>query len=372
MNFYETFVLVEQGLRTLQRGRSTKKPNFFFAMPNVSIHSAGGPLDIAYTIATPTSPSAKAITPGLPTLLLLHSMCLGQMSFHKQFTDARLRRFNLVTLDLRSHGATIGAVKDSYGVAEAVDDVDKFIDAISLPSELHLVGTNIGALIAIELAALRGKRFASLTLISPAPIAEPAHVADGRREIYECWSAAFSDTPDPSAVLDAVCGAMQLGCNGQTNSYIKALVAQTLEVGERNWTPPNLEAYNRAIVTFFTDRSPPTLRGIACPVLLVQAGEDVAYKLAGTESLRDAMRANGVSSVRIEVIPGAPQWAHVTDPEAVNKLIHDHVMDCHADADIPPAFKGQPVSPFAAPLAKAGYRPGRRGDDSDDSDDESD
>ena len=54
-------------------------------------------------------------------------------------------------------------------------------------------------------------------------MSQPADVAEGRTEIYECWaeSQQDADNPDEDALLDAVCGALQLGFNGQRTKLIQ-------------------------------------------------------------------------------------------------------------------------------------------------------
>ncbi|KAJ7115410.1 Alpha/Beta hydrolase protein [Mycena epipterygia] len=333
-------------------------------MPHISIVSTGGPLSVSYTISTPNTPSAKAIDPSLPTVLLLHPLYMGQVALHQQFADARLRRFNLVALDLRSHGDSVGAVKATYGIAEAVDDVVKFLEALMFPP-VHLVGVNLGSLIALELAALWPQRVVSLSLISPPAIEEPAEVAEGRQEIFECWAAVFGPDgqKDESALLDAVCGALQLGVNNMQTPLISALLQSALGPAIRNWSPPKLSEYRIATVDFFTVRPRPTLRGIACPVQLVHCGEDIAYPPECAEELLAALRVEGID-VRLHEVPEAVQWGNITHPAQINALIHDMVMECAVERDVPPASKAGVVSPYEAILVEAGLRP----DEDEDSD----
>ncbi len=44
-----------------------------------------------------------------------------------QFGDANIRRFNLVTLDLRGHGETGGKAPKKYGQEAAAEDIAKFM-----------------------------------------------------------------------------------------------------------------------------------------------------------------------------------------------------------------------------------------------------
>ncbi|KAJ7075801.1 Alpha/Beta hydrolase protein [Mycena belliarum] len=348
-------------------------------MPHISINGAGGPLSISYTISTPASPSAKAVDPALPTVVLLHALHMGQHSFHRQFNDAQLRRFNLVALDYRGHGDSEGSIKETYGVAEAADDVVQFLDALRLPP-VHLVGVSMGSLVALELANTWPQRVISLSLVAPPAMLEflwlPG-VAEGRREIFSCWVAAFQDTDlsgqtDETALLDAVCGVLQLGVNNMPDPMLAAcasllnsplslatrprrlLMRHSLPLAIRRLAvPPEHRDCYQISVAFFTERTRPTLSGIACPVQLIHCGEDIAYTEEHTVELLDALRAAGVDA-RMHAVPDAPQWGNITHSAQINPLIYDMVMECAPERNIPPALKTSVVSPFEAALVAAG------------------
>ncbi|KAJ7663440.1 alpha/beta-hydrolase [Mycena rosella] len=339
-------------------------------MPHILITSAGGPLSVCYTISTPTATSAKAIDPVLPTVLLLHPVYLGQIALHHQFADAHLRRFNLVALDLRGHGNSVGAVKPTYGVAEAVDDVVNFLESLHLPP-VHIVGVDLGSLVALELAAIWPQRVISLSLISPPALEEPADVAQGRQEIYDCWEAGFGGgaqgEADESALFDAVCGALQLGVNNMQTPMVSALVKNVLGTAMANWAPPKLDEYHRITIDFYTSRPRPTLRGIACPVQIVHCGEDIAYPRECAEELLDALRAVDVDA-RMHEVPDAVQWGNITHYAEINPLIHNMVTECAVERHVPPARKAGVESPYIAALIESGLQSDGREEFDDDSD----
>lgn len=133
---------------------------------------------MAYTISTPRSANAKALQPGLPTVIFLHPVCasssvlcvvqssrspltlavglpdadLSQACFHckacsgagreldtganwplprlvklaAQFSDPNLRRFNMLAIDLRGHGsssASLAAIPENYSLTAAAADI---------------------------------------------------------------------------------------------------------------------------------------------------------------------------------------------------------------------------------------------------------
>ncbi|KAJ7800387.1 Alpha/Beta hydrolase protein [Mycena olivaceomarginata] len=313
-------------------------------MPEVRIKSSAGSANIHYTLSTPSSPSAKSIDKNLPTVIFIHPVYIASELFELQFSDPNLRRFNLVALDLRSHGETSGKVVSSYGREMAADDVHEFMKAMRLPP-CHLVGVSMGACISLQFAISFPDKALSLTMISPLP---PC-----REEIYDCWVEAFKGKKvDQTALLDSVCGALQLGFSGQQTSLISALTARAVPHALKNWGKSKLDEYRIATVDFFVKRTAQTaanVRKIKCPIKLLHCGADIAYAIEYTEEL-------------IEIV-GAFHFGNVSHPKEINAQIHDNVLrNSPETATIPPA-KASVVSPFTAALKKAGYN-----EDDDDSD----
>ncbi|KAJ7636480.1 Alpha/Beta hydrolase protein [Roridomyces roridus] len=331
-------------------------------MPRISIDSAGGPLSVEYTISTPKNVCAETIDSTLPTIIFLHPVHLSQAAFHHQFADPHLRRaFNLIAFDLRAHGHSAGGVKESWCVAEAVDDVVKFIDALHLPA-VHLVGVNLGSLIALELAAVSPQHVLSMCLISPPAMDEIPAVAEGRHEIHRYWEMAYEKggQPDEAALYDAVAGCVQLGSSNAhvSSSFVTALVHIGFTNALRNFSPPNLRPCELTTVRIFTDRKHPTLRGISCPVLLLYCSEDVVYPLSQTEALQCALLDVGVKDVRLQVLQGAGYfWGRSHQSEEVNPLIHDLVVQSSSSSAAPESPDASPVvSPFYETFVEAGWR----------------
>ncbi|KAJ7623029.1 hypothetical protein DFH06DRAFT_1008921 [Mycena polygramma] len=78
-------------------------------MPTLPLSTPTGDLVFNYVISTPTQASAPAVDPALPTVLFLHPVYLGKITYHLQFADRDLRWFNLIALDLRCHGEGLWA-----------------------------------------------------------------------------------------------------------------------------------------------------------------------------------------------------------------------------------------------------------------------
>ncbi|KAJ7118676.1 Alpha/Beta hydrolase protein [Mycena crocata] len=333
-------------------------------MPQVKVKSIAGSANFHYTISTPKNPSAKAIDKTIPTVLLIHPVYIASEIFQLQFADPNLRRFNLVALDLRGHGETSGKVSASYGREEAAADIVKFMDALRLPP-CHFVGVSMGACISLQLSISFPERARSLTMISPLPLTEPEDVAEGRMEIYDCWVEAFKGGKvDQIALLDAVCGALQLGFSGQQTSLISALTARAVPYSLKNWGPTKLDEYRIATIDFFTLRKAQTSAAVSkirCPIKLVHCGADIAYAIEYTAEVKQLLEDNGVSVQMVEV-PGAVHFGNISNPKEINAHIYDSVIQNSPGMVIPPT-QASVVSPFTAALMKAGYD-----NDDDDSD----
>ncbi|KAF6764083.1 Alpha/Beta hydrolase protein [Ephemerocybe angulata] len=338
-------------------------------MPFVSANTPSGPASFYYTISTPTHASARRINPSLPTVLFLHPVYVGHHIYHPQFADPNLRRFNLVALDARLHGKTIGEVPSDFRRAEAAEDVYNFMEALLLPP-CHVVGLSMGACVALQLSVAHPERVLSMSMVSPLPLQEPADVAEGRTEIYECWAESQADPEhiDEGALLDAVCGALQLGFNGQQTSLIQATIQLTVPDAMRNWTKGRLEELHTVSVKFFCDRKPhppALLQRVQCPINLIHCGADIAYPIDFTEELFDRMQGAGLN-VRLSCVADAPHFGSVTKPAEVNKLILDFVLQ-NTKGPVPPAMPNV-TSPFEDEFAEQGCQ--HLGLESDDSDDD--
>ncbi|KAJ2926625.1 hypothetical protein H1R20_g10447, partial [Candolleomyces eurysporus] len=335
-------------------------------MPFVTTKTPSGPATFHYNISTPTRTSATCIDPSLPTILFLHPVYVSQHIFHPQFCDPKLRRFNLVGYDARIHGKTKGDVPSDFRRAEAAEDVYHFMQALSLPA-CHVVGLSLGGCVSLQLAVAHPDKVLSLTMVSPLPLEEPADVAEGRTEIYECWAASQqdADNPDEEALLDAVCGALQLGFNGQQTKLIQTMIQLTVPDALRNWTRDRLEMLHTVSVKFFCDRkphSPALLKQIECPITLIHCGADIAYPITYAQELLDRLEDAGLNA-RLLSVKDAPHFGTVTHSAEINKVIHDVVIG-GTKYPVPPA-QTEVVSPFEEDFAAMGC-PADADSDSDD------
>ncbi|KIK50303.1 hypothetical protein GYMLUDRAFT_182934 [Collybiopsis luxurians FD-317 M1] len=283
-------------------------------MPHIQITSSTGTVNFKYTISTPSSAEAKSIDPTLPTLLFIHPVSTAEHIFHSQFSDPKLRRFNLVSFDLRGgHGDTTGSeVPLYYGQTEAAEDTIKLMDALDL-SACHLVGMSTGTVIATQLAISYPERVLSLFLISQLCLKIPPEVAEGHQEVYDCWSSAF---PDASTVVtdlvhEAVFGNSQyMFTNPRLSPLVSAMMTITHRVAMERWGFEHLNEFRTMNLDFYINRSSHSrsaLRRISGPVKLVHGSDDVAYPGSYSEEFLRQLLHAGVDASLSE-IPCAPHY----------------------------------------------------------------
>ncbi|KAL0565126.1 hypothetical protein V5O48_016904 [Marasmius crinis-equi] len=339
-------------------------------MPSVAIKSSTGKTKFKYTISTPSNASAKGIDKKLPTVLFIPAVYLQRDIFHLQFGDPKLRRFNLVTFDLRAHGETTGdPMPANYGQKESAEDVVKLMEALNLPA-CHIVGMSLGSIIATQMAISYPEKVASLFLISPLTLEEPDYVTAARVEIYNFWTEGFlcqtGSKTDDSALLDALYGAMQFAFSNKTTSLTTAYAAKFLPLAKKNWGPENFEVFHRATVDFFVKRKlHPTenLQKIKVPIKLVHGMDDIPYPVEYSMEQEKTLKDAGLN-VSLVKLQGAPHFV-VADPKMeVNQLIHDFVLEHTPSAKstlIPPP--GSILSPWDDIMRKAGWLPENEEDD---------
>ncbi|KAJ6461910.1 Alpha/Beta hydrolase protein [Mycena vitilis] len=329
-------------------------------MPNVALSTPTGDLVFNYVISTPTQPSAPSIDPALPTVLFLHSLYIPKISYHSQFADRELRRFNLIALDLRCHGETVGRAGKDYGPEVAARDVALFMSTLNIP-RYHLFGVSMGGCIALQTSILFPASVLSVFIVSTLPLTEPPDVGTGLQEIYDCWAEEVSQGQTVEELQAAFSksnsytGAIQLAVNSCPTKLYKAIVKAALPFGLAQWgRPDQLDDLHAVAVDFFTLRKACTvdaMRNIECPVYLVHCEKDIAYDISATNEIAEHLRTAGVS-VEVVQIPDAPQFGIVTHAKEVNNLFHQFMTSVCPD---PLPIPDHVESPFKAQLAAVGY-----------------
>ncbi|KAJ4485204.1 Alpha/Beta hydrolase protein [Lentinula aciculospora] len=326
-------------------------------MPFINVSTSTGTTKFHYTISTPSCDDAQMIEPELPVLLFFHAFAFHTV-FHSQFSDPLLRKFNLVTFDLRYHGDTESdTVPERYGQEEAAEDAIAFINALQLPPS-HFIALDLGSIIALQVAVMFPAQVLSLFIMSHVCLEELPEVQEGRTELYDLWT---SGSPDAKA--DVAIGYTQYTFSNNVSNLAKALCDSTLPVDLRNWSAEHLQEYQLISYNIFCNRKsqPKTvLSRIHCPVKLLHGGDSVVYKSSYTEEFMKSLRNAGVDA-SMETIPNAPHYLCVDYGNEVNRMIHDLVDHCTPERSISPTTSPVDVrSPWDEILRQYGWEPERK------------
>ncbi|KAJ7848951.1 Alpha/Beta hydrolase protein [Mycena olivaceomarginata] len=303
-----------------------------------------------------------------PTLVLIHPIALGSEMFHPIYADPRLRRFNLLTLDLRGHGSTSAPVDPhTYGRETAAKDVLHLMDTLKIPAS-HLMGVSMGSCIALQMAIFAPERVLSICMFSPLPLIEPPEVMAGRQEIWDYWMEAFSDPQnvDSLALKDAMIGGLQGTWNNRQTNLSKALTAKTVPDIIRNWAPKNYDLFHGVAVNFFLDRPPhpvESLGRIHCPVAVVHCSEDLPYPIHHAQELLNLLQSASVAA-QLFTIDDAPHYGNVTHFEEANDLLYEFLLANSKGTTLPPVPPSV-ESPFLANLVRLGFQQDDEESDSD-------
>jgi pimeloyl-ACP methyl ester carboxylesterase len=104
-----------------------------------------------------------------PIVVLLHGWARDGSVFYPQIA-ALAGRFLVVTIDLRGHGESIDESHAGGDLATHARDVEAVLAQIGQP--VHLVGHDLGALVALRVALDAPAAVKTLTLLSPAVVAD--------------------------------------------------------------------------------------------------------------------------------------------------------------------------------------------------------
>ncbi|KJA26836.1 hypothetical protein HYPSUDRAFT_132354 [Hypholoma sublateritium FD-334 SS-4] len=348
----------------------------------VDLETSSGPFSFRYSIATPTSHSAQQIAPEIPCILFLHSGYVAQECFEFQFCDANLRQFNLIAVDMRGYGETIGTIGDvQFTPSESAVDVDQIMGKLGLPP-CHIFGLSNGCAVALELAIRSPSRVSSLTMCSPPPTKEPEIVSSGHLEVYDDWVLMNltangtvrpeTDTTYQQMALEVMTGTHQLLYNHIRDDDVIAVARFGLMVGKRNWAGSSekiKQAYKTSVEWFEKRRHVPfeELKSITMPLSLIHCREDVAYPIEHAKEWEALLIKAGVR-VTLHEVPGT-HYGSVTNPVEVNTVLYDTVVSCHPQMINKPYIVRKPgqrklLTPFTQLLVEGvGYSP-----DSSDSD----
>jgi pyruvate dehydrogenase E2 component (dihydrolipoamide acetyltransferase) len=213
-------------------------------------------------------------------------------------------RFEVFGVNPRGVGASDQPEDEAYDPAQAADD------AASLVSQpAHVVGTSLGAAVALELALRHPELVRSLSLVAPLSGASGRLVA-----VTEAWCRLAADAgPEalaaallpwffaPSSLADAKLRERMRRGLAATLSRVSPLTLERQAAGLRGWQPDDA-----------------ALAGLDVPTLVIAASDDLLTP--DGEAL--ARRIPGARSV---LVPEAGHAVGLEAPETVNAALEEHL-----------------------------------------------
>ena len=239
-----------------------------------------------------------------PALLMVGSLGTTLEMWEPQAAALTAER-PIVRVDVRGHGGS-PAPEGPYAIAELASDVAATLDELGL-RRVSICGLSIGGMIGMWLAANAPERVERLVVICTS-----AHMPDAAAA-YRERAQTVREYGSPEPVADGVLGRWFASDWAEANpdavaSFRRMLVA----------TPAEGYAGCCEAIAALDLRS--ALPRIAAPTLVIAGSEDHATPPAHAEAI-----AAAVPSARLEVLDGAAHLASVQCPEAVTRLIDEHL-----------------------------------------------
>lgn len=269
-----------------------------------------------------------------PALILLHFGRATATVWHG-LLPFLTERYHVIIPELRGHGHS-DKPADGYTVDTMADDIGALMDALAIP-QAHLVGSSLGAEVALSLAARYPDRVLSLACEGAfqntfGPHSEhgelsPAAIEAKKAEMRAARAQIVHPTFDSAAAL---CAAMQAQWEGAGlwNEHLAAAVAydcgETPDGRFARLSPPWVtDAY---LEDYWDARFERLWARVTCPVLfLLTSGESEAAGLQ--ESV--AWFRSLVKESQVTLIEGAHHAVVLlTHPEAVAQAVLAFQRDC--------------------------------------------
>lgn len=202
-----------------------------------------------------------------PAVVLLHSFLMDVSMWAPQVA-AFGRRFRLIAVDERGHGAT--PANGPFDYWDVARDVLAVLDDLGIGSAA-VVGTSQGGFVALRTALLAPERVAALAVLGTSGEVEDEQIAAGYQQLTEVWIAR-----GPETVIEATAEI----CLGEYDAS--------------EWTPKwsAVEPERlRLIMNALTGRDGVLDRAgeITAPALVLHGTADLAYPVAKAEALVAAL-----------------------------------------------------------------------------------
>jgi 3-oxoadipate enol-lactonase len=240
---------------------------------------------------------------GAPTLLLAGSLG-STLSMWDPIVPLLTGRYRVVRCDLRGHGAS-PTPPGPYLIDDLADDLAALLDELGV-ARSHLVGTSIGGMAAMSLAARRPERVDRLVVIgASARFSDPRAWIDRARQVLDGGTPVVAE----GVVARWTTSAWQAS-NEQGVADMRAMFDRADPAGYA-WCCLALAAMDLR----------PRLGDIRAAALVLCGRADQSIPPAQSEAI-----AGGIANARLELIEDAAHLPSIEQPEVVAELIHAHLQ----------------------------------------------
>lgn len=247
-------------------------------------------------------------------IVLLHGF--GTCAFLWRAVAPKLANAGFTTLsfDLMGYGESDRPVEAGYGIVAQAEYLDRALTALRLPKAV-IVGQDIGALVAVQLAARRPERVERLLLVSPA---EPDDLPGASVRALQRAAARISLGAHGMLAASQVLGPLLRESSANPEQMSDLLVARYTApyVGE-DGLPHLLELARSLELEADEDLQ---LGDVRAPVLIALGKLDIAGKDEPVRSMASDLATAG-TSVREEIISGSGAYPAEDQPQQLVNLI---------------------------------------------------
>jgi 3-oxoadipate enol-lactonase len=241
---------------------------------------------------------------GIP-LLFIHGYPLNRQLWQPQ-VEGLGKEARVLAPDLRGHGES-QAVSGPYSMETFADDLNAFLDALSITQPVVVCGLSMGGYVAFAFFRKFASRMAGLILTATRATADSPEARNGRDQAIVMASkkgvAAIAETMLPKMLspktyerkpelVDRVRTIMN-------HTSIEGVLGDLISMKER----PD---------------STPLLSQIRLPTLILAGADDQIIPLKETQSMQAS-----IPEARLVVIPGTGHLLNLENPEAFNQAVRD-------------------------------------------------
>ena len=251
---------------------------------------------------------------GGPPVVLVHGF--GTCAFLWRAVAPRLANAGLTVLsfDLMGYGESDRPEDGGYGIVAQAEYLDRAMAALRLPKAV-VVGQDIGALVAVQLAARRPERVDRLFLISPA---EPDDLPGPSVRALQRAAARVSLGGQGMLAAAHVLAPLLRESSAKPELMTDLLVARYTAPYVGDDGLPHLLELARSLE--LEEDEGLQLANVRAPVLIALGKLDIANKEEPLRSMASDLASSGVP-MREEIIPGSGAFPAEDQPERLSKLI---------------------------------------------------